>query len=828
MTSLIPNRPGWATWLVLLLVPVLVAGGLLWGTGRSDERLRDVQAAVVNLDEMVTINDQPMPLGRQLAAEIVNTDRAQNVNWVLADAEQATAGLDDGTYAAVVTIPENFSAAATSFAKPVDEAEQATIQVDTSQIVGINETALGQAITYAAVNSLNEFLAQEYLTNLYLAFNDQSTDMLELVNGTRELADGADQLADGTAASVDGARQLATGLQQAATGGSQLHTGAQAATAGATDLSAGASTLAEGATAWQTGAQEFATGLGTYAEGVGTYAEGSEQFASGVEQYAEGVEAYAGGINGALNPVLNAIRVLPEWGDWAAGIGDVLAQAPDLETLSTHVDPAITGLRSFVQAVQGVQSDTDAVATAVTKAAETAGSYAAGDVDCPDSLAEDPELCAAFQAGAEQAGNAVAASLDADAVTAALTADGALSALNDKADGLLAGLDTVESILDEVELWLPRLEEAYGILSQELPEGQAPATKAEAEELLGQLIDAGDQLTSGGEQLATGARGLADGADQLAGGADQLAEGATGLADGSRQLVQGMGALATGTAEFATGIGELAGGIGRYTAGINGAAQGASQLADGLGDLSDGLDTFADGSAELADGVAEGQQAIPTYTDAEAATMALSVDEAVANDGLAGLVRSGLAWTSLLLILALWLGALATFAAIRPIRSDALTARAGNLRLLGSTLLPGLGIVTMQAILLTGLGAAGLGLTGSATLALGGVLLVAGVSFTLINQALAALLGHGGRIIAVALMLLTAVMAATSAAPPVLESLAGVSPSTPALAAVRAIGVGTSPAVALLTLVGWGLVAFLGLMVAIHRARTVRPETLLT
>ena len=62
----------WLTALILLLVPLLVGGGLVWGTSRADAGLKGVQAAIVNNDEMVTVNGQVMPLGRQLAAELAD------------------------------------------------------------------------------------------------------------------------------------------------------------------------------------------------------------------------------------------------------------------------------------------------------------------------------------------------------------------------------------------------------------------------------------------------------------------------------------------------------------------------------------------------------------------------------------------------------------------------------------------------------------------------------------------------------------------------------------------------------------------------------------
>ncbi|MFV0453263.1 MAG: hypothetical protein ACK5LS_13665 [Propioniciclava sp.] len=330
------HRPGWATVLALLLVPALLAGGFLWGTWRSDDRLGEVRAGIVNGDEGVTINGQPMPLGRQLAAGIVDTEREQNITWVLANTDAASTGLGDGTYAAVVTIPENLSTAATSFAKPVAEAGQATLTVETSAIIGINETALGQAITFAAVNSLNEFLAQEYLTNVYLAFNDQSVAMADLVSGTRELADGAIELADGSAASASGARELADGLQTASLGGTELRSGSQASASGARELTTGATALADGANSWVSGARAYGTGADTFASGMTDYADGAHTFASGAGTYADGVGEYAGGINATVTPVLHAIQVLPEWGDWRPASGRRSVMLPTSPRWSTR------------------------------------------------------------------------------------------------------------------------------------------------------------------------------------------------------------------------------------------------------------------------------------------------------------------------------------------------------------------------------------------------------------------------------------------------------------------------------------------------------------
>ncbi|MGI3784677.1 MAG: YhgE/Pip domain-containing protein, partial [Janthinobacterium lividum] len=141
----------------LLLVPLVLAGGFLATTWKSTDRLDRVQAAVVNLDEPVMINSRTVPLGRQLAGGLVNGDgTGTNFSWLLADAADASSGLGSGRYAAVVTIPKDFSARATSYSdQSGDTAEQAVLDVQTSAVSGVSDPVVGQAITAAATRALN-------------------------------------------------------------------------------------------------------------------------------------------------------------------------------------------------------------------------------------------------------------------------------------------------------------------------------------------------------------------------------------------------------------------------------------------------------------------------------------------------------------------------------------------------------------------------------------------------------------------------------------------------------------------------------------------------
>ena len=187
------SRAGLVTLLGLILIPLVIAGGFLWATWNSDDRLDRVQAAVVNLDEAVKVGDQTVPLGRQLSAGLVDGDAEQNFSWVLSDASDAASGLESGRYAAVVTIPKSFSAKATSFSEnDADKAQAATIEVQTSEVTGLADPVLGQAIASAATKALNTQLTEQYIQGIYVGFNTIGKQFGTVAEAATKLSDGTE------------------------------------------------------------------------------------------------------------------------------------------------------------------------------------------------------------------------------------------------------------------------------------------------------------------------------------------------------------------------------------------------------------------------------------------------------------------------------------------------------------------------------------------------------------------------------------------------------------------------------------------------------------
>ncbi|WP_431280288.1 YhgE/Pip family protein [Leifsonia poae] len=278
------RRVTWLTLVGILMVPLVIGGLLVWALWNPTERLSDVKAAVVNLDQPVTVSGQTVPLGRQLSAGLLD-GKNDNFSWVLTDQKDAASGLADGSYVAVVTIPKDFSKAATSPSGPAADATQATIDVQTSDASKLVDPAISQTVTATATSVLNKQLTSTYLENVYVGFNT--------------LHDQIAQAASGASALSGGAAQLASGTQQVAAAGAQLATGASGLSSGITKLSGGVSGLAGGLSqlSHQTSGLPAQTQqLSAAAAGVNT---GVNQVASGLTQLSAACDA----AHGATDPI---------------------------------------------------------------------------------------------------------------------------------------------------------------------------------------------------------------------------------------------------------------------------------------------------------------------------------------------------------------------------------------------------------------------------------------------------------------------------------------------------------------------------------------------
>ena len=418
------GRITWRSVLGILLVPLVVAGVLVWAFWNPQERLDTVNAAIVNLDEPVELDGQTVPLGRQLAAGLVGGgDSASsstsasasgadlsdtNYNWIITDEEGAEDGLSSGKYTAVVTIPENFSAAATSFSGEAADAQKATIAVETSEKSRLVDDAISSVITSTAASLVGNQLTTSYLENIYVGFNTLGEQLGTAADGAQELATGATSLADGAA-------ELATGTAEFSGGASSLSSGIAQYTGGVTQLSTGLSTLQQQTAALPGAASQLATGATGVADGVDALVAGigeQSKFLGGLAQTCNPLEVTCATLqgyllaaqeeaaknpNGAAQLATGARQVANGATSLSAGlpalttgIGTIASGASTLSTsgvtlnsgaleLATGAANLATGTTGISDGAAGVAGGVSTLATGLDEATEAIPSYTESD-----------------------------------------------------------------------------------------------------------------------------------------------------------------------------------------------------------------------------------------------------------------------------------------------------------------------------------------------------------------------------------------------------------------------------------------------------------------
>ncbi|MEU8107870.1 YhgE/Pip domain-containing protein [Nonomuraea muscovyensis] len=325
--------------------------------------------------------------------------------------------------------------------------------------------------------------------------------------------------------------------------------------------------------------------------------------------------------------------------------------------------------------------------------------------------------------------------------------------------------DTYVPVLDE---WGPRVAQAADRVAEQagrIDDPQAPELSSAARELadaarkvsavapeLGPRLD---EVRRQVNALDAGLAKLADGADtvdaklgQAGQGARKLHQGATRLRDGSAQVTGGLTRLGGGLAELGAGADRLTSGVDR--------------LQNGAGRVDKGLTRLAEGSKDLADGLGDGAEQIPDYDRQEREARAGMMSDPVR---LAKQVDNevpdyGTGFAPFFLPLALWVGAMIAYMVLRPLNPRRLAGTAGAVRIALSGWLPAVALGAAQVVVLVAVMRFGLGMRAAHWAGVAGLLLLTAAAFLAVVQAVNALLGPPGRVVALALLMLQLTSAA--------------------------------------------------------------------
>ncbi|MEF2977189.1 YhgE/Pip family protein [Subtercola sp. YIM 133946] len=356
--------------LAVIAIP-LAASGLFSGAfSNVSTNINKVPAALVNNDQLITTTatdgtQSTVYAGRGLVTQLTGPD-ASGFDWHVTNSADAAKGLADGTYYAVLTIPEDFSKQVSSLGTPTPV--QASIDIATDNSHGYLSSVVATTVGNAIKAGFGQTVTAQVLSGVYTGLGTVGTQLSTAASGAGQLATGATSLQGGL-------NEIATGATNAATGAAGLSTGIAGYTGGVDQLAGGLTKL-----------DDSAAGLSQLSSGVSKYTGGITSLSSGADKLSPGILAAI-----SSNPYLTDTQKQQLSGGYS-GLQGGLSQASSAgSTLSSSTSSGVSQLQSGISSLSSGANQISANSAALDS----------GAADLASGLAK---LAPAIQQSADGAG----------------------------------------------------------------------------------------------------------------------------------------------------------------------------------------------------------------------------------------------------------------------------------------------------------------------------------------------------------------------------------------------------------------------------------------
>lgn len=609
--------------LAIIAIPTIYTTLFLGSMWDPYGKVDHLPVAIVNEDKPVTYNDETLEVGNEMVDSLKDNE---SLDFHFVSSKEAKDGLKNGTYYMVITIPEDFSANASTV---LDEHPRKMVldyetNPGTNYIASkLSETALNKIRT-----SVADTVTKTYTETVFDQIVTVGEGMTEASDGAGQLADGAIQLADGnntitTNLNVlanssltfkNGADTLHVGLKQYTDGVAQLNDGSKELKDGLSTLNSGASALASGVSQLSSGSSSLAAGLNQYTSGVSTAQAGADTLDKSSISLTAGVTALKTGVdtlvskNNALNQGVAAI---------SNGLGNIISEIDQMSASTPETTTEVSA-----QPID--TSSASANVSAVSDALGTASSNNQALISAIEnsSLSEEEKsslkaLANNTQTSIETASSNVSATKDSiselpTSTSSSTTTTQSGSASSDALSTLKGQLTFMKKQIDDEQTGLASGIKNYTDGVKKIQTGlDGDGTLANPG-----LVNGIKAYTNGVSTLNTGLTTLNNNSSSLTSGVGQLNSGLTSLNKQTPVLTSGVSQLSNGSAQLYAGTGKL-------TANSAALISGSSQLSDGAGKISDGAAALADGSSTLGDGISQ----VKDGADTLASSLADGADE---------------------------------------------------------------------------------------------------------------------------------------------------------------------------------------------------------
>ena len=609
--------------LAIIAIPTIYTTLFLGSMWDPYGKVDHLPVAIVNEDKPVTYNDETLEVGNEMVDSLKDNE---SLDFHFVSSKEAKDGLKNGTYYMVITIPEDFSANASTV---LDEHPRKMVldyetNPGTNYIASkLSETALNKIRT-----SVADTVTKTYTETVFDQIVTVGEGMTEASDGAGQLADGAIQLADGnntitTNLNVlanssltfkDGADTLHVGLKQYTDGVAQLNDGSKELKDGLSTLNSGASALASGVSQLSSGSSSLAAGLNQYTSGVSTAQAGADTLDKSSISLTAWVTALKTGVdtlvskNNALNQGVAAI---------SNGLGNIISEIDQMSASTPETTTEVS-----VQPVDTSSASANASATSDALSTASSNNQALMSAIENSSLSEEEKsslkaLANNTQTSIDTASSNVSATKDSiselpTSTSSSTTTTQSGSASSDALSTLKGQLTFMKNQIDDEQTGLAAGIRAYTAGVGEIQKG----LNGDGSLKNPGLVNGIKAYTNGVSTLNTGLTTLNNNSSSLTSGVGQLNSGLTSLNKQTPVLTSGVSQLSNGSAQLYAGTGKL-------TANSAALISGSSQLSDGAGKISDGTAALADGSSTLGDGISQ----VKDGADTLASSLADGADE---------------------------------------------------------------------------------------------------------------------------------------------------------------------------------------------------------
>ena len=605
---------------VLFFVPSIYAVTFLSSLWDPYGQVKNLPVAIINKDKSVTYEGQKLAVGDDLEKEL---RKSKDMDFHFPSEKEAKAGLKDGKYYTVITIPSDFSKDATTLLDK--DPKQMKLNYETSSGHSFIAGKLSESGAKEISQQISKQVTKTYAKTIF-------GEMKKVGKGMNTAADANKQLADGTTQIKSGSDQLTSGLQTLSASTLQFNDGAQT-------LTQGLSQYVDGVAQADAGSQQLTAGLGqlngqvpALVSGVGQLSNGSNQVTAGLGQLNSQVPALASGVNQLATgseQLTNGVDQLNQQlkdQDFAGKITTLQTQVATLQDIAKDM-PSQAQLQSQLQTVQthldnlnkASEKDAAAMPANVDKAFADAG------------VQVTPEQKAKIAASLATDVNNSETSKQIDPIVKDIAALSAQINTFNNAHGdqiMQLGEAAKNTDLNEVNTQLEQMK-------------ALPTAIDTVDENMHKLSDGLNTLNGNTGALSNGVSALTNGSTQVSDGLNTLNSKTGALSSGTSQLLAGSSQLTTGLdtlnskrGELNSGAGQLADGARKLNGGANQLTAGAEQLSPALAKVQAGNQTLADKMGSAAKQVNDTKATNKTFKQIAApATAKQTEKDHVANNG---------------------------------------------------------------------------------------------------------------------------------------------------------------------------------------------------